>query len=271
MLGSASSSGLAHRRREARKAVAHRASAGSAAVPPPGETGAPVAGGARTPGLLEWVGVLAFFALCGLLLLRIREGLHLHPGPGGWAALAAVVGYLAADFFSGLVHWGFDTWGARSTPVLGPTFIVPFRVHHDDPKDITRHGFVATNGHNCLSTAPVLAAGLLLPRDWEGTAPALAFILALCFGVFLTNQFHKWAHEDAPGPVVAWLQRHHVVLEPAHHAVHHTAPFHAHYCITTGWMNGLLDGVRFFRGLEWLVIRVTGARPRRDDLTGKLL
>jgi ubiquitin-conjugating enzyme E2 variant len=178
---------------------------------------------------------------------------------------------VGADFFSGLVHWAFDTWGERTTPVLGPTFIVPFRVHHDDPKDITRHGFVATNGHNCLATAPVLGATLLLSPDWAGATVVQAFALALCFGVFLTNQFHKWSHQDAPSPVVAWLQRHHLVLPPDHHEVHHTAPYARHYCITTGWLNPVLEAVGFFRGMERLVIRVTGATPRRDDLAGKLL
>jgi plasmanylethanolamine desaturase len=130
---------------------------------------------------------------------------------------------------------------------------------------------VATNGHNCLATLPVLAGGRLLPAGWSGTALTLAFLLALCLGVFATNQFHKWAHEDAPGPVVAWLQRHHLVLNPAHHEVHHTAPFSGHYCITTGWLNAPLDALRFFRGMEWLIVRLTRAQPRRDDLTGKLL
>jgi plasmanylethanolamine desaturase len=161
-------------------------------------------------------------------------------GSAGWVVVAAAVGLVAADLLSGLVHWAFDTWGSPSTPGVGRTFIVPFRIHHSDPQDITHHGFIATNGHNCLA--------------------------AVSLGTFGTNQFHKWAHQPQVSPAIAWLQRHHLVLNPEHHEVHHTRPFDQHYCITTGWLNEPLRKVGFFRGLERLISAATGAVPRRDDL-----
>jgi hypothetical protein len=212
----------------------------------------------------EVFGVLAFFALCGVMLARMWED---RGGASVWAmGLAALGGYVAADFTSGLVHWLFDTWGSPRTPVVGATFITPFRIHHVDPKDITRHGFIATNGHNCLVSVPVMAGSLLLPHTAWASA-ALAFLLALCLGVFATNQFHKWAHEDTVHPVVGWLQRYGLVLSREHHDLHHAPPYSRHYCITTGWLNRPLEVLGFFRGLERLITAVTGARPRVDDLT----
>lgn len=211
----------------------------------------------------ELLGVLAFFALCGVLLARLwADRALLAPG---WVLLAGAVGYLAADLTSGLVHWLFDTWGSGATPLVGATFVTPFRVHHVDPEDITRHGFVATNGHNCLVAAPVMGASLLLPHaGWA--AGCIAFLLALCLGVFATNQFHKWAHQREVSPLVGWLQARGLILSPAHHDVHHTAPYAHHYCITTGWMNRPLEALGFFRALERAITWVTGVRPRNDDL-----
>lgn len=220
--------------------------------------------GPRTPHLIEYVSVTAFFALCALVVRKLWVGFAFV---GGWNVAGAVLlGYLAADFTSGLVHWLFDTWGSPDTPVLGKAFIVPFRIHHVDPKDITRHGFIATNGHNCLVSLPALAGALAVPLSWTGAPVLVTFLLALCLGVFGTNQFHKWAHQDRVNGVIAALQRSGLILGIAHHDVHHHAPYEDNYCITSGWLNAPLRRLRFFRVLESIIVRTTRAQPRRDDL-----
>ena len=51
-------------------------------------------------------------------------------------------------------------------PFLGPNFIRPFRHHHLDQKDITRHDFIETNGNNCIVTAgPLALAFALMPAS----------------------------------------------------------------------------------------------------------
>ena len=220
--------------------------------------------GPRTPGWHEVAAVWVFGLLSVALLYRAGYSLQGHPGV---LLAAAFLGYVASDLASGLVHWGFDTWGSAETPVVGKTFIVPFRVHHSDPMDITRHGFAATNGHTALVASPVLALALLLPGSWAVTPALMVLVLAMCAGVFATNQFHKWAHEETPAAWVQWLQRSRLVLGRAHHALHHARPYDRNYCITSGWLNGALDAVGFFRGLERTITAVTGARPRRDDLS----
>jgi len=65
-----------------------------------------------------------------------------------------------------------------------------------------------------------------------------------------TNQFHKWAHQESPSAFARWLQRKRLVLEPLHHKLHHTQPFDVNYCITNGWLNPLLNKLKFFRRLE---------------------
>ncbi|HEY8207188.1 MAG TPA: fatty acid desaturase family protein [Myxococcaceae bacterium] len=229
------------------------------------EAAAPSTAFNRIPNWTEYAGVAAFFALCIALSTKVVEAIRL--GSWVWVVMAAAAGFVAADFLSGLVHWLFDTWGTPATPVVGKTFIVPFRVHHSDPLDITRHGFIATNGHNCLASVPVLFGALFLDMHAGWGAGLLSFLMAISLGTFGTNQFHKWAHQKDVGPVVAFLQRHHLVLNPQHHDRHHTRPYDQHYCITTGWLNPVLRAVRFFRVVEWGITKVTGVEPRKDDLT----
>ncbi len=133
---------------------------------------------------------------------------------------AVLLGYLAADLVSGLVHWAADTWGSPDLPVVGPAVLGPFREHHRDPLAITRHDFVETNGNNCLISLPVLGAAVWLSpgADGRGSVFVSSFLGALVFWVLLTNQFHKWAHLPEPPPLLAFLQRWHLILPPAHHA-----------------------------------------------------
>ena len=212
---------------------------------------------------MEIAAIVSFMALEAAVAYRLLTS----PFAGPWLLGAAlIVGFFAADFVSGFVHWLGDTWGTVDFPLLGKAFIRPFREHHVDEKAITRHDFVETNGNNCLISLPVALIALLMPVS----APWLLFVAAslasMIFWVMATNQFHKWSHEDAPGPVVAFLQRVHLILPPAHHQVHHTAPFNTYYCITVGWLNRPLAAIKFFPTLERAITRVTGLVPRREDI-----
>lgn len=222
--------------------------------------------GGRTPAIQEYMGVVAFFALAAVLAFRVAQAQDAGASGWLWMAAAVLAGYVASDFVSGFVHWLFDTWGSNDSFIVGKAFITHFRMHHTDPKDITRHGFIATNGNNCLGTIPALVAALFIPLHATWASAAVAFIVSLSLGVFMTNQFHKWAHQDEVSPIVALMQRWRLALGRDHHHVHHHAPYETHYCITTGWLNRPLMAVGFFRGLEEVITAVTGAQPRRDDL-----
>jgi len=200
-----------------------------------------------------------------------------HAGHGWWLlAGSALLGYLVADFVSGFVHFLADTFGHEKLFFLGPAFIRPFREHHVDPRAITRHDFIETNGNNCIICIPTaLTVYALLPAQTElWAAFALAFTAWFMVGIFMTNQFHKWAHlEEIPG-WIARLQAWGLILSPEHHDVHHTPPFDRYYCITTGWMNPVLQRLRFFSTLEATLRFVFRSPkpplptpPRRPELT----
>jgi ubiquitin-conjugating enzyme E2 variant len=225
---------------------------------------APAARKAHDHGAYRYVeigAVLVFFVLATVAGTHIAAVARSAPYT---CVSALVLGVFGADLVSGLVHWAGDTWGTEAWPIIGKSLIAPFRIHHTDEEELTLHGFFEINGSNCLVSLPVLAGVCALPLGpgHRGLLFCAAFLLSLCVWVLLTNQLHKWAHEKNPSRLVRLLQRCWLVLPPEVHRVHHTFPFVKHYCITTGWLNGPLDRIDFFRRLERLLTWITGAEPR---------
>lgn len=227
----------------------------------------------RAHWLFELFGIVAFTALAALIGYEV----YLGAAAFGYAWLlpaVAIVAYLAADLASGFVHFLADNFGSEETPILGPNFIGPFRDHHVDPEGITRNDFVDNNGNNCLVSVPFMLLVLILVPTASTAWGYLfgAFFLMVCLAVFLTNQFHKWAHMERPPGWVRRLQLWGLVLSREHHDVHHESPYDTYYCITVGFWNPLLDRTRFFERAERLIrSTVPGTDPLlRSERDGSL-
>jgi ubiquitin-conjugating enzyme E2 variant len=186
-----------------------------------------------------------------------------------WLLAGAFLGLLAADAAGGVAHWFCDSFFAEETPILGPLFIEPFREHHEDPGAMTRHGFLELNGNSALALCPVAAVALLAwPADRAGAWALFCggAVVAFCLAGFATNQFHCWAHRvESPRRMVRWLQRQGLILSPEAHARHHAPPHDRAYCVTTGWLNGPLDRLGFFRAGE-RVLRSVGVPLARTTV-----
>ena len=217
----------------------------------------PIADTSRGHYILEILGIVSFFMLALFMGAEIYQGMAafgcLWPLP-----VIAVLAYLAADFISGFVHFLADNFGSSEMPIIGPGFIGAFREHHVDPKGITRHDFIDTNGNNSLVSLPfMLLVWLVVPIEITvGGYFFGAFFLLLCLAVFLMNQFHKWAHMEDPPSSAVWLQRRGLILSKEHHDIHHASPYDTYYCITVGFWNPLLDQTRFFEQTERLLRRI---------------
>jgi len=177
-----------------------------------------------------------------------------------------VLGLLASDFISGLVHWAADTWGSVTWPLIGPTLLLSFREHHKDPLDITTHGFLELNGNSCLVALPVLIGTYLMDGESYGRVFVKFFFGFMLAGIALTNSVHSFAHQKRVPKAVGFLQRSNIILSRENHKCHHTVPFVRNYCITTGWMNGFLNAIGFFPKMERAITHLTGAIPRYEDL-----
>jgi len=212
------------------------------------------------------LGVLLFAGLAVYLMTVFIGEMTADNGP--WIILAFVLGIFCADMLTGTVHWGCDTWGNADTFFWGRVFIRSFREHHVDPNAITEHDWAQANGEQSL--VGCVFFGLIIYLSPVGESTGWLFFQSLMFSMLVfavaTNQFHKWSHEKTPGFLGRFFIRIGFVQSFKTHLKHHTVPYEKAYCITTGWMNPVLDKIRFFRALEWLIMRVTGSLPRGDDV-----
>lgn len=212
--------------------------------------------------LVEIISILLFVVLWSNLIFKAWNFESTYK----WIFLSSIVlGLVAADAASGLVHWAADTWGSVRWPILGPTLIRGFREHHVDQKAITRHDFIEANG----ATALIIIPWLILCTYLVPTQPVFFLIwntfLWLCAWSLMTNQFHKWAHVENLPKYIQIFQKTGLIISVKHHQLHHRGAHTSHYCITTGWLNALTDKLSIFRGLEKVITQVTGARPREDE------
>jgi len=216
----------------------------------------------RVGEILSVIGYLVF------LLLSMKSILeHLTLSSLWVVAFACALSMILADLFSGLIHWGADTWGTLDTPFVGKTFIRSFREHHVDPYRITHHDVIETNGDNCMATVPalILVSFVTIRKGNDADLFIVSFLTILCIWVSFTNQIHKWAHTRKPSALIGILQQVRFVLSRKDHQVHHHTPFDRYYCITTGWLNPLLGSIAFWKRMENMIAANTNQRPRKDD------
>jgi ubiquitin-conjugating enzyme E2 variant len=212
-----------------------------------------------------WFEALSFFAALGLILTHSLTLWQARSLWSPWLLLAVALAWPAADFISGLVHWMADTWGTEEFPILGPRFIRPFRVHHITPNSFLTCNFLDTNGDTCLIAIPTLLGFYLIPVNSLGGLFALTFGVAFCIFAIPTNQIHQWAHMPKPPRWVQFMQRSGMILSKKEHARHHKLPYAGYYCITNGFCNNILERLRFFRVLEWIITSITGIPPRQEE------
>jgi ubiquitin-conjugating enzyme E2 variant len=170
--------------------------------------------------------------------------------------LATVV---AADFVAGAIHWLEDAYVREDTPLIGKYVARPNIVHHHYPRYMTRHNWWQTSADLVVVSAILVALawcfGLLSWEVW-----VFAFLSANA------NEFHKWEHRTRKenGWLISFLQDIRILQTAKHHARHHTDPKNSHYCTITNFLNPVLDGLRFWDGLEWLLMRTIRLERRED-------
>jgi hypothetical protein len=180
-----------------------------------------------------------------------------------------ISGFLA-DPFTGLAHFSFDYIFPDDMPIVGP-IAMEFREHHDrptlDPRD-----YVVNFSKGAYGSLPVsllvCALSTILPPGWPSLL-VLCTLLGMSFWAFFFHQIHSYAHmgsrlspdefkrriaeisrlpteaeqirefealfKTVPiPPVVRFLQRHRLILNPGTHNLHHIT-FESDFSSVNGW------------------------------------
>ena len=180
--------------------------------------------------------------------------------------IKAVATWLVIDFASGFFHWLEDSYGGPFWPIFGRHVTKPNILHHYAPRAfVTNSWYLSSRLLLLIGTLTVLVTWSLgVFTWWVGLGVAL--------GVN-ANQVHKWSHRTRHenGRVVVFLQRTRLIQSPSHHHRHHTHHKDSSYCVLTDFLNPVLDGMGFWRGLEWLIARLFGIRKRDDEAMALLV
>ncbi len=220
----------------------------------------------RTQALTAWLGVGSNV----LLALWLGYWLIQHHGAISPSLLflfsAFAIALFIADFFSGVVHWATDTWFDE---VSWERVISIAREHHLFPHHIVAYPFrdyVAFSSWPAVALVGPIALYLTVLAD---PTRGGFFLSIVCFIISAIMVFgthaHRLGHRTSNWRITRLLQHSGLLITTSHHGVHHRGNHDVRYCVINGWANYVCDKIRFWRCVEWLIQRITGAVPRRND------
>lgn len=163
------------------------------------------------------------------------------------------------DFLSGLLHWLEDAYGNENWPLTGRLITRPNILHHYDPRYFTRYSWLYS-----ARVLLVIGAIILLAAYWGGFLNWMT-LLVVAIGIN-ANEIHKWAHRTKAenGLIITYGQRLGVLQSPNQHGKHHRGTKDTYYCVITDYLNPVLEAVRLWPTLEWLIYQLFGVRRRPD-------
>ena len=174
-----------------------------------------------------------------------------------------IIGFLLADFLTGIFHWFEDTYldYCLSFPIFGD-IAKDNEMHHYFPRSILAYSYLE---NIYITFAGTLAILILLYSFNKSILYKYKYIIgSFSFFSINSNFIHRLSHmrECENNVIIKSLQKYGLLCSHQHHKMHHTQ-IHEKYCVITEYSNFVLDNIHFWRGFEYIIYCITGIQPIR--------
>jgi hypothetical protein len=171
------------------------------------------------------------------------------------------IGFMLADFFSGVGHFVEDRYFSKDTFLIGKLIIEPNRQHHWKPREMLKYTPFQNMGTTVLFiTIPVTIACYYLNILNTVTITMVAFLTPVNY-IHAIN--HKLDHELSSFERL--IEYSGIFQTREDHHAHHKGEHDTYYCIIGKWWNPVLEYIHFWEGLQNIIYALTGVTPHKEE------
>jgi len=158
---------------------------------------------------------------------------------------------LLSDFITGHIHWWEDAYGNPNWKFLGlgKYVVLPNLEHHKYPRKLCEGSFFDRIKISLITGMFILFIIYLIfhKLNWQ-----TIFVIVYSS---LANEFHSMSHktDKENGKIVCMMQKIGLIQSRKMHGYHHTSPYNINYCVMTNYLNPILNKIKYWEFLEWVI------------------
>jgi hypothetical protein len=175
-----------------------------------------------------------------------------------------VLGYVVADLSTASFHWFEDTYFDYNSKIpIVSSLAKDNELHHYFPRAIVGYSYY----ENIRETLIIITILYLLIYFFNNKTFLNYPYFYITFFIFsvMSNIIHKWAHmrECELPKIILLLQNIGFLGNHPLHRLHHAGDSSQSYCVISSYLNPILDKIKFWRILEYIIYIFTGLKPKR--------
>lgn len=174
-----------------------------------------------------------------------------------------IVAFILADIITGAFHWFEDTYLSYciNFPILS-SIAKENEMHHYFPRNMLAYSYFENIELSLILSLTFIILIYFINR------PLLykynVFFITFFIFASTANLFHRFCHmrDCEKSNFLINIQKTGLLCSHEHHSKHHRTNG-TKYCVITEYSNYFLDGINFWRRLEYIIYIITGITPNR--------